>query len=95
MAGADLTKPVEVDVHGEILELKETMNGMTESDKVTHVAQVGTTEGRLGGQAKATNVGGTVKDPMGDLNVVAPTSLPLVRVAGHSSSKSTPARQIL
>jgi hypothetical protein len=53
-------------VRGEILELKETVNGMTESlsvfaDEVTRVAREVGTEGRLGGQANVTNVGGTWK----------------------------------
>ncbi|KAG6822696.1 hypothetical protein H0H93_005063, partial [Arthromyces matolae] len=44
VAGGDLTKKIEVDVRGEILELKETVNGMTESlslfaDEVTRVAR--------------------------------------------------------
>jgi osomolarity two-component system sensor histidine kinase NIK1 len=66
VANGDLTKRVEVDVRGEILELKETVNGMTESlsvfaDEVTRVAREVGTEGRLGGQANVTNVGGTWK----------------------------------
>jgi osomolarity two-component system, sensor histidine kinase NIK1 len=66
VANGDLTKRVEVDVCGEILELKETVNGMTESlsvfaDEVTRVAREVGTEGRLGGQANVTNVGGTWK----------------------------------
>src|SRR5271170_5863263 len=66
VAGGDLTKKIEVDVKGEILELKETVNGMTESlsvfaDEVTRVAREVGTEGRLGGQANVTNVGGTWK----------------------------------
>jgi hypothetical protein len=55
-----------VDVRGEMLDLKETVNGMTESlsvfaDEVTRVAREVGTEGRLGGQANVTNVGGTWK----------------------------------
>ncbi len=66
VANGDLTKKVEVDVRGEMLDLKETVNGMTESlsvfaDEVTRVAREVGTEGRLGGQAKVTNVGGTWK----------------------------------
>jgi osomolarity two-component system sensor histidine kinase NIK1 len=66
VASGDLTKKVEVDVRGEMLDLKETVNGMTESlsvfaDEVTRVAREVGTEGRLGGQAKVTNVGGTWK----------------------------------
>ena len=62
-------------MHGEILELKETANGMMEgltvlADEVTHVTKVGM-EGRLGGQARMTNVGRTWKDLTGGVNVVA------------------------
>ncbi|KAF8797401.1 hypothetical protein BYT27DRAFT_7204691 [Phlegmacium glaucopus] len=65
VAGGALTKVIEVDVHGEILELKETVNGMTGSlsvfaDEVTRVAKEVGTEGRLGGQARLTNVGGRI-----------------------------------
>jgi osomolarity two-component system sensor histidine kinase NIK1 len=66
VASGDLTKKVEVDVRGEILDLKETVNGMTESlsvlaEEVTSVAREVGTEGRLGGQANVANVGGTWK----------------------------------
>jgi osomolarity two-component system, sensor histidine kinase NIK1 len=66
VASGDLTKKVEVDVRGEMLDLKETVNGMTESlslfaDEVTRVAREVGTEGRLGGQARVTNVGGMWK----------------------------------
>ena len=76
VAGGDLTKKIEVDVRGEILELKETVNGMTESlsvfaDEVTRVAREVGTEGRLGGQAQVTNVGGTWKDLTDNVNVMA------------------------
>ena len=76
VAGGDLTKKIEVDVCGEILELKETVNGMTESlsvfaDEVTRVAREVGTEGRLGGQARVTNVGGTWKDLTDNVNVMA------------------------
>jgi osomolarity two-component system, sensor histidine kinase NIK1 len=78
VAGGDLTKKIVVDVRGEILELKdsETVNGMTESlsvfaDEVTRVAREVGTEGRLGGQARVTNVGGTWKDLTDNVNVMA------------------------
>jgi osomolarity two-component system sensor histidine kinase NIK1 len=79
VAGGDLTKKIEVDVRGEILELKETVNGMTESlsvfaDEVTRVAREVETEGRLGGQARVMNVmnvGGTWKDLTDNVNVMA------------------------
>ncbi|KAG6865414.1 hypothetical protein C0991_002804 [Blastosporella zonata] len=76
VASGDLTKKIIVDVRGEILELKETVNGMTESlsvfaDEVTRVAREVGTEGRLGGQARVTNVGGTWKDLTDNVNVMA------------------------
>ncbi|KAL0948366.1 hypothetical protein HGRIS_010948 [Hohenbuehelia grisea] len=76
VAGGDLTKKIEVDARGEILELRETVNGMTESlsvfaDEVTRVAREVGTEGRLGGQARVTNVGGTWKDLTDNVNVMA------------------------
>lgn len=66
VAGGDLTKKIDVDVRGEIADLKETVNGMTESlrvfaDEVTRLAREVGTEGRLGGQAVVPNVGGTWK----------------------------------
>ncbi|ETW76839.1 hypothetical protein HETIRDRAFT_389878 [Heterobasidion irregulare TC 32-1] len=76
VANGDLTKKIEVDVRGEMLDLKETVNGMTESlsvfaDEVTRVAREVGTEGRLGGQANVTNVGGTWKDLTDNVNVMA------------------------
>ncbi|KAF4582712.1 hypothetical protein EYR40_002636 [Pleurotus pulmonarius] len=76
VAGGDLTKKIEVDVRGEILDLKETVNGMTESlsvfaDEVTRVAREVGTEGKLGGQARVANVGGTWKDLTDNVNVMA------------------------
>jgi len=78
VAGGDLTKKVAVDVRGEMLDLKETVNGMTESlslfaDEVTRVAREVGTEGRLGGQAKVTNVGGTWKVRLYYTNTKLPT----------------------
>ncbi|KAH8103228.1 hypothetical protein DFH11DRAFT_1692635 [Phellopilus nigrolimitatus] len=76
VAGGDLTKKITVDVRGEILDLKETVNGMTESlrvfaDEVTRLAREVGTEGRLGGQARVTNVGGTWKDLTDNVNAMA------------------------
>jgi osomolarity two-component system, sensor histidine kinase NIK1 len=66
VAGGDLTKRITVDVRGEMLDLKDTVNGMTESlsvfaNEVTRVAREVGTEGKLGGQAKVENVSGTWK----------------------------------
>ncbi|KAH9911696.1 histidine kinase [Amylocystis lapponica] len=76
IAGGDLTKRITVDVRGEMLDLKETVNGMTESlsvfaDEVTRVAKEVGTDGKLGGQARVTNVGGTWKDLTDNVNVMA------------------------
>ena len=72
VAGGNLTK-IEVDVRGEILELKEMVNGMMEplsvfADEVTHVTLEVGTEGRLGGQARMAGVGGTWKDLKDNVN---------------------------
>ncbi|KAF9056922.1 hypothetical protein BDP27DRAFT_1454263 [Rhodocollybia butyracea] len=76
VASGDLTKKIQVDVKGEILELKETVNEMTESlsvfaDEVTRVAREVGTEGKLGGQAKVANVAGTWKALTDNVNVMA------------------------
>ena len=82
VAGGDLTKRITVDVRGEMLDLKETVNGMTESlslfaDEVTRVAKEVGTEGLLGGQAQVTNVGGTWKELTDNVNVMAANVSPL------------------
>ena len=76
VAGGDLTKRITVDVRGEIKDLKETVNGMTESlrlfaDEVTRLAREVGTEGKLGGQARVSNVGGTWKDLTDNVNAMA------------------------
>jgi osomolarity two-component system sensor histidine kinase NIK1 len=76
VASSVLMKKIEVDVRGQILELKETVNKMTEclsvfADEVTRVAREVGTEGRLGGQDRAENVGGTWKDLTDNVNVMA------------------------
>src|SRR5690606_586929 len=64
---AILTKNITVPVHGEILELKNTINPMVDqlrsfAAEVTRVAREVGTEGKLGGQAEVTGVAGTWKD---------------------------------
>ena len=76
VAGGDLTKRITVDVRGEMLDLKDTVNGITESlsvfaDEVTRVAKEVGTDGKLGGQARVTNVSGTWKDLTDNVNVMA------------------------
>src|SRR5207253_1759005 len=67
IANGDLSKKITVDVSGEILELKETINTMVDqlnafAGEVTRVAREVGTEGKLGGQAEVKGVAGTWKD---------------------------------
>src|SRR5207248_1879281 len=67
VANGDLSKKITVDVKGEILELKNTINTMVDqlssfAAEVTRVAREVGTEGRLGGQADVKGVAGTWKD---------------------------------
>ncbi|HTI21772.1 MAG TPA: HAMP domain-containing protein, partial [Kutzneria sp.] len=67
IAGGDLSRKITVDVRGEILLLKETLNTMVDqlrsfAGEVTRVAREVGTEGRLGGQAVVPGVAGTWKD---------------------------------
>lgn len=76
VANGDLSKKITVDVQGEILELKETINTMVDqlnsfSSEVTRVALEVGTEGKLGGQAKVKGVGGTWKDLTDSVNQMA------------------------
>ncbi len=76
IAGGDLSKKITVDVRGEILQLKETLNTMVEqlrsfAAEVTRVAREVGTEGRLGGQAVVPGVGGTWKDLTDNVNLLA------------------------
>jgi HAMP domain-containing protein/signal transduction histidine kinase/DNA-binding response OmpR family regulator len=75
IAGGDLSKKITVDVRGEILLLKETLNTMVEqlrsfAAEVTRVAREVGTEGRLGGQAVVPGVGGTWKDLTDSVNSI-------------------------
>jgi HAMP domain-containing protein/CheY-like chemotaxis protein/signal transduction histidine kinase len=76
IANGDLSKKITVDVRGEILLLKETLNTMVEqlrsfAAEVTRVAREVGTEGRLGGQAVVPGVGGTWKDLTDNVNLLA------------------------
>lgn len=84
VARGDLTKKIDVDVKGEILALKDTVNSMTSSlnvfaAEVTRVAKEVGTDGILGGQASVDNVGGTWKDLTDNVNTMASN------VCGHFS----------
>ena len=76
VANGDLTKKVTVDVRGEILELKNTINAMVDqlnsfASEVTRVAREVGTEGRLGGQAIVRGVAGVWKDLTDNVNSMA------------------------
>src|SRR5690348_14956346 len=76
VARGDLSRKITVDVKGEILELKNTINTMVDqlngfSAEVTRVAREVGTEGKLGGQAAVPGVGGTWKDLTDNVNFMA------------------------
>jgi len=76
VASGDLSKTVAIDVKGEILDLKNTINTMVEqlnsfAFEVTRVAREVGTEGKLGGQAEVRGVGGTWKDLTDSVNMMA------------------------
>src|SRR5271154_775840 len=76
IAGGDLSRKITVDVKGEILQLKETINTMVDqlngfASEVTRVAREVGTEGKLGGQAQVPGVAGTWKDLTDSVNQMA------------------------
>ena len=76
VANGDLSKKITVDVKGEILELKNTVNTMVDqlrsfAAEVTRVAREVGTEGKLGGQADVRDVAGTWKDLTDNVNFMA------------------------
>src|SRR5438309_1416064 len=76
VANGDLSRKITVDVRGEILELKNTINTMVDqlnafASEVTRVARKVGTEGRLGGQADVEGVGGVWKDLTDNVNFMA------------------------
>jgi len=76
VANGDLSKTITVDVKGEILELKNTINGMVDqlgsfASEVTRVAREVGTEGKLGGQAVVRGAAGTWKDLTDNVNLMA------------------------
>ena len=73
---ATLSKKITVDVKGEILQLKETINTMVDqlnafASEVTRVAREVGTEGKLGGQAVVRGVAGTWNDLTDSVNSMA------------------------
>ncbi|MCU1503943.1 MAG: sensor hybrid histidine kinase [Ilumatobacteraceae bacterium] len=76
VANGDLSKKISIDVQGEFLELKNTVNAMVDqlnafASEVTRVAREVGVEGRLGGQAQSKEVGGVWKDLTDNVNQLA------------------------
>ncbi|HET9257773.1 MAG TPA: HAMP domain-containing protein [Pseudonocardiaceae bacterium] len=76
VARGDLSRKITVEVSGELLELKDTLNTMVDqlsafADEVTRVAREVGSEGRLGGQAQVPGVAGTWRDLTDSVNVMA------------------------
>src|SRR5258705_526368 len=76
VARGDLSKKITVDVRGEILQLKDTINTMVDqlngfAGEVTRVAREVGTEGKLGGQAQVKGVAGAWKDLTDNVNSMA------------------------
>jgi HAMP domain-containing protein len=92
VARGDLSRKITVDVKGEILELKETINTMVDqlngfSAEVTRVAREVGTEGKLGGQAQVPGVAGTWKDLTDSVNSMASNLTGQVRnIAGVATA---------
>ena len=92
VANGDLSKKITVDVRGEILQLKDTLNTMVDqlrgfASEVTRVAREVGTEGKLGGQAFVPGVGGTWKDLTDSVNQMAGNLTDQVRnIAGVTTA---------
>jgi len=91
VAEGDLSQKVTVDVKGEILELKNTVNTMVDqlssfADEVTRVAREVGTEGKLGGQAEVKGVSGTWRDLTENVNFMASNLTDQVRSIAQVST---------
>jgi signal transduction histidine kinase/CheY-like chemotaxis protein/HAMP domain-containing protein len=91
VARGDLSKKIDVDARGEILELKTTINTMVDqlsafADEVTRVAREVGTDGRLGGQAEVEGVSGTWKRLIESVNVLASNLTTQVRAIAAVAS---------
>jgi len=88
VALGDLSRKITVDVKGEILQLKETINTMVDrlnafASEVSRVAREVGTEGKLGGQAEVPGVAGTWKDLTNNVNLMAANLTGQVRNIAH------------
>src|SRR5579875_634773 len=94
IASGDLSKKITVDVKGEILELKDTINTMVDqlngfASEVTRVAREVGTDGKLGGQAQVKGVAGTWKDLTGNVNLLAANLTTQVRAIAEVATAVT------
>src|SRR5438128_1423594 len=94
VAKGDLSKKITVDVRGEILQLKETINTMVDqlngfAGEVTRVAREVGTEGKLGGQAQVPGVAGTWKDLTDNVNSMATNLTSQVRAIAEVATAVT------
>jgi len=94
VAQGDLGKKITVDVRGEILELKNTINTMVDqlasfADEVTRVAREVGTEGRLGGQANVAGVSGVWSDLTNNVNTLAATLTTQLRAIAEVTTAVT------
>src|SRR5687767_15002137 len=94
VANGDLSQKITVDVRGEILELKDTINVMVDSlrvfaDEVTRVAKEVGTEGRLGGQADVPGATGTWRALVDNVNQLANNLTVQVRAIGEVATAVT------
>ncbi|CAN5526473.1 HAMP domain-containing protein [soil metagenome] len=94
VANGDLSQKITVDVKGEMLELKRTINTMVDqlssfADEVTRVAREVGTEGKLGGQARVEGVSGTWKDLTENVNQLAGNLTTQVRAIAEVSKAVT------
>src|SRR5205807_1919251 len=94
VARGDLSRKITVDVKGEILELKNTINTMVDqlnafAAEVTRVSREVGTEGKLGGQAEVPGVAGTWKDLTGNVNLLAANLTTQVRAIAEVATAVT------
>src|SRR6202042_70527 len=94
VANGDLSKKISIDVKGEFLELKNTVNAMVDqlnafASEVTRVAREVGVEGRLGGQAQSTEVSGVWKDLTDNVNQLAANLTNQVRAIAEVATAVT------
>ena len=99
VATGDLSKKITVDVRGEILELKDTINTMVDqlrsfASEVTRVAREVGSEGKLGGQADVKGVAGTWKDLTDNVNMMAGNLTAQVRNIARSHDRGRERRSL-